>query len=486
MDLTARIVRGVKVTLLATTVSQLARGAMLLLLTRVLLDPGGYGLLYFALSVLMLVEVFSSIPKSGARYVTAYLETDEGLVPHVIRLTVGYLLVATVAFGAALALFDDPIAALLGAPALPPLLTAGAGYVVFSALYTFCHVTFQALDRLELSAVVSVTESVLRLAFVVAFVLLGLDVLGALLGYVASYAVAATVGGWLLYVRYYRDAPESSSPDPGLGRRILSYSAPITGINAATVIDARSTTLLVGVFVNPTAVGFYTLARQLVQFSVVPASALGFVISPQLGGRRADGDDAVAAAIYERSLTYVLALFVPAGVGLALVARPLVVHVFGSGYAGAIPLLQVFGPFVLVRAVTSITNNSLDYLGEAHDRARSEVTLAAANVGLNLVLIPTLGVLGAAIATVVSKSTYTALNVYFLHRALRFDVRSVARTGVVVVGISAAMAAVVVLLRPLIAGVASLASVVACAVAVWFVLAVASGVLDVSRLRAAL
>jgi len=486
MDVANKIVRGVKLTLLSTTLSQLSRGVMLLLLTRYLLDPESYGLLYFALSVLMIAQIFSSISKSGARYVTQYLETDEAMVPHIIRLTLGYLLVAALSLAAALVVFDDLIATVLGEPALPPLLVVGAGYVVFSVLYTFCLVTFQAFNRLDWSAIISVTESVLRLIFVTAFVLLGLDVVGALLGYVASYAVAAFVGGAILYFGYYQDAPEAETREPGLGRTLLSYSVPITGINAATVIDARLTTLLIGVIVNPTAVGFYTLGRQIVQFSVVPATALGFTISPRLGEQQASENEESAAEIYEQSLTYMLLLFIPAGVGLALVARPFVLHVFGRGYLGTVPVLQVFGAFVVIRAVTKITNNSLDYLGEAYNRARAEVTLAIANIGLNLLLIPAMGVLGAAIATVVAKGLYTTVNVYYLYSVIPFDLSGVLRDTALISGISCAIALAVLFMRPMIAGVSSLFAVVGIAIGLWFLLSVASGVLDPHRVRAML
>jgi O-antigen/teichoic acid export membrane protein len=481
-----KIVSGVKFSFVSTAVSQLSRGVLLLLLTRYLLDPSEYGLLYFALSIVMIVQVLSSIPKSGARYVTEYLESDEAVVPHVIRLTIGYVLVAAVALGAVLIVFNDVIARLVGESALAPLLVVGVGCVVFVPLYTSMLVICQAFNRMDWSAAISISESVARLLFATAFVLLGLDVLGALLGYVVSYATAAAIGSGFLYFGYYRDSPTSNERKSGLGREILSYSVPITGINVATVVDARVTTLLIGSMVGPTAVGFYMLAKQIVQFSIVPASALGFTISPALGEQRASDNVKSAAKIYEQSLTYVLLLFIPAGIGLVLVSRPAVVHVFGRDYLGAVPVLQVFSVFLVIRAVMNITDTSLDYLGEAYNRARAEIVVAFANVGLNLLLIPAMGVLGAAIATVLSQGLYTLVNVFFLHRTLEFDAYRVLHKTVLITGIGGAIALAVVLMRPMISGIVSLFAVVGVTGVIWFSLSVATGVINVRRMKAML
>jgi len=78
MSLSERLASGLKASLLAQAVFTISNGALVVLLTRTLGDQG-YGLLNFALSILGVAAIFGTLglPKSAARYVTEYAETDE-------------------------------------------------------------------------------------------------------------------------------------------------------------------------------------------------------------------------------------------------------------------------------------------------------------------------------------------------------------------------------------------------------------------------
>jgi O-antigen/teichoic acid export membrane protein len=478
--LTERIARGLKASLLAEGVYMIANAALVVLLTRFLLDPSSYGLLNFAISVLGVIQLFGSLglAKSGARYVTEYLEEDKTQVRGIIRTAFQYNVVAIALTVGGLLVFREPIAELVGEPDLVPLLIVGAGYIAFYSLRGYVRAMFQAFNRVSWSAVVRATESVTRVVFAAAFVLLGLEALGALLGYVAGAALGSLVGAVVLYWRFYRVQPETETVEPGLRRRILEYSFPLTLTKASVVLDSRIDTILVGALLNTTAVGYYALASQIADFIIVPATSLGYTISPTFGEQKASDQLKQAARTYETALRHILLIYIPAGIGLVLVAEPTIEYVFSDEYLEAAPLVQVFGIYIVVRAVHKITGDGLDYIGRASDRARARMVTAAANFGLNLLLIPTIGILGAALATIVTYSTYTLLNVYYLFRELPLDVgRLLYTTGAACV-LSVPMAGVVLVTRPLISGIPSLLAVIFAGASVWALLAVLSGLLD--------
>jgi O-antigen/teichoic acid export membrane protein len=315
------------------------------------------------------------------------------------------------------------------------------------------------------------------------FAALGLGVAGALAGYVAGLAVAAVVGGVLAYQRFYTAYDAAPSAEPGLWRRIVEYSLPLTATRGANVLDKKVDTILVGVLGSVTGVAFYTVAKQVSNFASMPAASLGFTLSPALGEQQNRGSGDRAARLYERSLSYVLLAYVPAAVGLVLVAEPLVRYVFGTDYLGAAPVVQVFAGFVLVNAVNKITTDGLDYLGRARTRAVAKVATATANAGLNVALIPAYGALGAAAATVATYTAYTALNVAVIHRELGVRLDRVAGRLAVVCLVTAGMAASVWFVLPYVSGVVSLLGAVAVGVAAWAGLSVAGGAVDVTEVR---
>jgi O-antigen/teichoic acid export membrane protein len=468
------------------TLNLVANGLLTLLLTRELLSPTEFGNLNFAISVLTVVSSFAilGVPKSAAKYVNEYSETDPAQIRHILRralLAMG-LLVGTVSI--ALVAGHDGLAGLLNSPGVALFLLFGPTYVAGYALHNLVLSLCQGFNRIAWSASLNALSGVGRLVFVVAFVGLGFGVLGAFLGYVAGFVLSLLVGVVLLYRYHYLPYDEATRMEAGLTRRLVEYSLPLTMTKGAGVLDKRVDIILVGYFLTPVAVGFYVVGKQVSEILSVPAGSLGYTVSPALGKREALDESDRAGQLYERALRYVLVFYVPACVGLVLVADPAIPLIFGRDYAGAVPVVQVMSGFVLVNGVNKITSDGLDYLGLARERAVMKSVTAVGNFALNLVLIPTFGVIGAAAATVATYTVYTLGNVYFIHQKFSLRLGAIARVTAVVGVIAFAMGVAVVLVRPLISGPLTLAGVICFGGVIWAVLSLASGLVDLERVSA--
>lgn len=488
MTLTQRIVRGVKASLGARLVSTLADGVLLVLLTRYFLEPAEYGLLYFALSVAGVAAMLGmlGLPKSTGRYITEFTATDPAQVPHVLRLSALALGGLAVTVGLGLTVLSGPLAALLGNPPLAPFLVLGGAYVVARAHHRYLTNVFQGFNRVDYSALLGAVAALVRFVAVVGFVLLGLGGIGAFAGYVVGYVVAALLGGFVCYRAFYADYAAARERASGLARRIVEYSVPTAATRASVVLDGKVDKIIVGTLVGPAAVGFYTLAGQIADFCVVPAQSLGFTISPAIGEEGHGDRTETAARIYERSMEVVLVLYLPAAAGLVLVAEPAVRTVFGSEYLAAVPVLQLFSVFILVRAIHKITGNGLDFLGLARVRAIARGTTAVGNVILTVALVPSYGILGAAVATLLTYTTYTAVNVFYIHKELDLRGRFLLRRAAGSAAVAAVVGAAVAPLVPYVTGVLTLAGTVLLGIAVWAALVVASGLVDPREVRAML
>jgi len=479
------IIHGFKATLVARAVYMLSSALLMFLLARYLLDPEGYGALYWAIGILAVVQLVADLGlgKSAARYISEYRKTDTGQLPYLLRSTIGFKLVALSTVATALLIGHEWIAILLGDPDVAPFLAAGVLYIVAFSFSTFTQVAFQGFNNLQYSAIVQAISGAARLIFAVAFALLGLGALGAFFGYIVGYAIAAAVGLTILYLEFYRDYEPAAEYEAGLSRRLLEYSVPLTATRSANVIDKRIDVVLVGFFLSPVAVAFYTLGKQISDFVLAPAESLGFTISPNFGEQKAAGQLDQAREIYETSLEQTLLLYIPAAVGLAIVAEPFVTMVFGADYSGAVPVLQILCGFIILMAITNLTSDSLDYLGRARSRAIAKGTASIANLGLNIVLIPAIGVVGAAAATVATHSFYVAVNLYIVHSELSLRLRYLTRRIGLICVITGVMAGAVLLVTPLIFNPVMLALAIALGGVTWAVLAVASGLVDPQEVR---
>ncbi|WP_226007316.1 oligosaccharide flippase family protein [Natrinema salinisoli] len=483
MSLSQRIVRGVTATFGAQLLRLGAQGAIILLLTRVFLSPDEYGLIFLAIAVFSIATLFGTlgIPKSMAKFVTEYRETDESQIPHIVRSSVAFNVGTVTLVCLLFVLSRDWIATVYGEPRLEPLLALGVVYIVVKVAHGYLLIAFQGFGRVTLTAATSTVSSVGRLGFIVLFLVAGFGAYGALAGFVVGYLLAVVVGGVLLY-RIVSSYPTADSSEPGLSTRIARYSLPLTASQGANVLYKRVDTLMVGFFLTPVAVGFYELAKQVSTFVIAPADSLGFTLAPTFGEHKSADHLDRAARVYEQSLEYVLLVYLPAVAGIVLLADPGIRFVFGDAYAGAAPVLQVFSVFVLFQAIDKITNDSLDYLGRATERAIGKGVTGALNFGLNLVLIPAIGVVGAAMSTALCYGLMVCYNVVLIDRELDLHWRSLASSIAAAGGVTVAMTVAVVALQPFVTGVATLLAVVAAGVTVWAVLSVASGLVDISEI----
>jgi len=480
MSLTERLARGVKASFGANLLMMVSNALLIILLTRVFLTPAEYGELNFVLSALGVVAIVATLglPKSAARYVTEFTETTPGQVPHVLKTSLGYLTALAVLVGVATLVFGRSVATFLGVPSIGPFVLVGSLYIVARAFVGYFTAIFQGFNRVTWSAALNVVNNVGRVIFVVAFVALGFGVSGALFGYVAGFVAAAVLGGYVAYTRFYRSFDAAPAAAEGLTRRILEYSIPLTATRTANVLDKKVDTILVGVLLNMTAVGYYTIAKQVADFVAVPASSFGYTISPAIGEQSSADRMDRAARLYQRSVEYVLLAYLPAVVGLVLVAEPMVRYVFGTDYLGAVPVVQVFSGFILVNAVNKVTSDGLDYLGRARSRAIIKTAMAISNVVLNLLLIPILGVAGAAVATVITYTVYTSTNVYVIHQELDMDASELRQPLLECSLVTVGMAIIVWFVLPYVSGIHSLLGAVLLGAVSWAILSTLGGVLD--------
>jgi O-antigen/teichoic acid export membrane protein len=467
----------------ATLVSTILGGLLVVLLAR-LLSPDGYGLLYLTLAVLGVAKLFAKLglPRSTARYISEYKEKDETQLQYIIRFSIIVALLLICIVSIVVLAGRQVISELIGEPDISSFLLVGVLFLFFGTLFGFVRSILQGFEAIESAAKLSIIKSVSKFCFVLGFVLAGFGALGALAGYALASTLVSILGIGLVYFRYYRQIDRTASAESDLGRRITEYAVPLTASEAAGVLSGRIDKILIGFFLNPVSVSFYVVSEQVVQFIQSPVNALGFTLAPTFGAEKAKGDLQTAARIYEESYIKIMLLYVPAAVGIILVAEPLVILVFGTDYLGAVPVLRVFGLYAIVQANLLISAKGLDFLGRARSRAIANGITSILNVALNIILIPIIGVVGAAIATVLTSSIYTLFNIYLIYDELPLHLDYLLNQTLLVTMISVAMGTVVHQLSVYIHGWVTLIMVVCVGVLIWAVLSILFGLLEPNKI----
>jgi O-antigen/teichoic acid export membrane protein len=160
--------------------------------------------------------------------------------------------------------------------------------------------------------------------------------------------------------------------------------------------------------------GRYAIAVSLTLLPVPFVSAIGYVAFPRLASLRiaTGATDRLQRIAVIGSATLAAGLLVP----LALVADWLVPLVFGAGYKGAVPLLWILTPGGICLACGQVAGDLLRGRNRPMVVARAQGLAAVFTIALLLVLLPLVGVYGAAIASSVAYGVALAVMLRSLWR----------------------------------------------------------------------
>lgn len=356
------------------------------------LGPAGLGELSFALAV---VALLTPLVVSHRQVLVRDLVDDPGAAPAVLGSGLGVGLVAAVVAWVGAVLF-----ALTGATSTTVAVAiAVAAASLFGVAVSSAEAALQAEQQGRLLTVVRSGSSLTGAVLKVGAVAVGLGVVGFAAATAAQAAIAAML--CVLVLRRRVDGGPLWRFDRARTRRVARDSWPLAVSAAAIAVYMTVDQVMIGLIAGREEVGLYAAAVRISEATLLVPMVIVAAASPLL--TRLHRTDGVA---YRAQTQRVLNAFVAMGVVLAavglVVAGPLVRVLYGSAYAPSAPILAVLlvsNVFVFVGVASSpwIVNADLQ-------RPYMVRTLcgAAINIGLNLLLLPRFGAIGAAWSTLVA------------------------------------------------------------------------------------
>ncbi|WP_160165568.1 flippase [Conexibacter woesei] len=187
----------------------------------------------------------------------------------------------------------------------------------------------------------------------------------------------------------------------GLGRRYARGL--VVGISLAiAAIYYTIDNIVLGYMAGPTEVGIFSAAYKI-PFNIVMIGTVWLQAAYPYASALAVHDAAAFRVQLGRVASLAGTVSIPVAIGGTLLAHQLIVGVFGQAYEeAAVPFMLLIWSAVIALLQVNYTNGVLA-LGDEKHYLLAVVVAALANVGLDILLIPSLGASGAAAATVVAE-----------------------------------------------------------------------------------
>ena len=401
--------------------------AVTLYIVRVL-GPAEYGLFALALSAggLLLVPMDLGISGSAARFIAERRDR----LPAIVDIFSDALRLRLLASGVMTVLLwflAEPIASAYNEPDLVwPLRGVGIA-VLGQVLMLSGSTTIAALGRQSLYFRVVLSESVVEATAVVSLVLLGGGAAavagGRAVGFVFG-GILALLAAWRLLGRPRLVKRVAGAP-AGYSRRLLSYGSSLFLLNAAVLAFAQIDVLLIGAYLSATAVGLFEAPLRIITFLHYFGMAAAEAIGPRLA--RGEGTTPNVKA-FEDGLRLVFIFQLAISVVVVVWAEPITELVLGPEYSGSVETMRVLSAYAFLGGLGGLIAYAANYLGLGAQRVPIAVVTILINIGIDVWLIPEIGIIGGAIGTGVAFAFFVPAHLWICQRVLPLDLRRLGLT----------------------------------------------------------
>ena len=288
--------------------------------------------------------------------------------------------------------------------ALAPLLYLGGALVVansFTALMGGLLPVFRSLRALMVLTIVQPLLELVGVASVLALALGATEVMAVLVG-----AAALTAALGVPVVLRHSPAADDVVSLPSVARYGTALAVVAFSMAAFGVVDL----LVIGHFHGSGSVAPYALALKVIALMQLPGLAIALVVAPRLvgpGGAALFGNWLVALGVVYAGVVTVVAVLAP----YAFAA-------IGAQYRGDGSVLVALTGFALLSGIAPLVSMGANYLGGARRRVRLALSTLLLNAVLDVLLVPPLGVYGAALGTTVAFAWYVGGHLELTYRLL--------------------------------------------------------------------
>ena len=239
---------------------------------------------------------------------------------------------------------------------------------------------------------------------------------------ISAYTVGVAIVFFIFVVQiitYFRDKLQSEA-NAYQSKTWLMYSFPLMGMRVNQVFFQRISTIIIGFMINPSAIAIFAVSERISSFAVFFQRAAIFVFAPLIAPLHEKGDNETLDKYISMIADW--SFFSSVLVSLVLIVfSPVLLGMFGEEYLKGQFVLIVLLIAQITHGFTGPAPLTLDLTGHQGLNFRIHVGGTILAVVLHILLIPYLGIEGAAIALVVASVAQNWLAYYYLKKRLGLD-----------------------------------------------------------------
>ena len=387
------------------------------------LGPDRYGLIAVAMGVSGMLEIVGALGMNtgAARYIPYYQARGEAdNVRRVVSINLTAKVGMAVMMGTLIFLLAGLLAGFFDKP-IKPLVQIASIVLGLNILGGAFQGLLRGLQRMgDMAFANAVRDLVWMSSCIYLVVVRDLGPEGALWGFVAGAVVWAVLSLVAIVRGLREDVPAPHPIESRYDRKVMgamvTFGVPVLLSNLLFMVFDWTDTYAIAYFGTTEDVSVYNVAFGVVSIPLIITQAIGMAMLPAMSRAYGSGQEGLMRTLWGGALKLVNLVLFPVSLLIIALAVPAIALVYGEEYvAGAYPMM-VLAVWLMFRPTGAMSTHILAAMARQGLILRVNILSVALNIVLNVALVPTIGIMGAAYATTTSFFVNSALLYYFARR----------------------------------------------------------------------
>lgn len=283
--------------------------------------------------------------------------------------------------------------------------------LIISGFTEIMRSVFQAYELMEFDAITRIAEKIIWAALILLVIYNRLSLVNVALATLS----ATTIGLIVCYVLLKKRVEIGFEFNLPFWKKLIIDALPFAMTGLFAMIFFRIDIIMLSFITNDFVVGWYGAAYKIIDILATIPNIFLTALYPVFS-RFHKEDQTHLSQGFALTVRYMILAAVPIVIGIFLLSDKIVFVFFGSGFANSSLALQILIFASLLSFINTPMFVMLNAIGLQKVTTINTASSATANVLLNLILIPSFGLQGAALATVVSEIIFFTLSYHQLKK----------------------------------------------------------------------
>lgn len=289
--------------------------------------------------------------------------------------------------------------------------------VLVECLISIPFAYFRSVQQIKKYSAFNFGKVFLSLLFVIYFVISGKGIMGAVTGYLTADVLIFLAMSLLVVSDLGITIPKFNNM-----REYLAFGMPTIPGNLSSWIVNSSNRYVIGLLMGTTFVGYFSPGYTLGNMISLFVTPISFILPAALSKHYDENDTEEVKVILGFSLKSFLMLGIPAAFGISLLSRPILnvlstPEIASHGYK-ITPFMAMgalfLGAYAIIGQILILGKNTAMI-------SKVWISAAVLNLILSFLLVPHIGIIGAAIASLASFSLAFIATAYYSHKYLQIE-----------------------------------------------------------------